>query len=114
MSTSGTVSVKISCPAGESTCSGKITLRTLGAVSASGARSGKQKPSVLTLAVGSFKVTGGKVHVITLHLSKQARALLARSHTLRVRATLAAHDPQGASHTTRMIVTLHAPKTRHK
>jgi hypothetical protein len=71
------------------------------------------KPSVLMLAAGSFAVTGGKVRAVTLHLSAKARVLLARSHTLRVRATLLAHDLQGASHTTQTIVTLRAPKATH-
>jgi hypothetical protein len=114
VSVSGAVTVKIKCPADVSECSGTITLRTLNAVIAGAGRAASHKPSILTLATGSFKVAGGKLRVITLHLSKKARALLARSHTLRVRATLVARDPQGASHTTRMIVTLHAPKARHQ
>jgi hypothetical protein len=40
--------------------------------------------------------------------------LLARTHTLRVRATLLAHDLQDASHTRTTIVTLRAAKPRHK
>jgi subtilase family serine protease len=114
VSFSGAVTLQISCPAGVSECSGTITLRTLKAVSVSGGHAPRQKPSILTLAMGSFTVAGGKLRTITLHLSKEARALLARSHTLRARATLVARDPQGASHTTRMIVTLHAPKARHQ
>jgi hypothetical protein len=113
VSSSGAVTLQISCPAGVSECLGTITLRTLEAVTVSGAHAARQKPSVLTLAVGSFKVLGGKVHTVTLHLSKKARALLARAHTLRVRATLLAHSPQGASHTTRTIVTLRAFKPHH-
>ncbi len=111
VSSSGTVTLKISCPAGESSCSGSITLRTLNAVIAGGPAA-RKKPSVLTLAVGSFTVLGGRVRAVTLHLSAKARVLLARSHTLRARATLVAHAPQGASHTTRTIVTLRAPKPR--
>jgi hypothetical protein len=68
---------------------------------------------VLTLATGSFTVAGGKLVAVTLHLFTKARTLLARTHTLRARATLLAHDPQGASHTTLTIVTLRAAKASH-
>jgi PKD repeat protein len=109
VSPSGALTVKLSCPAGESTCAGNVTLRTLSAVLAAA----KRKASVLTLASGSFTVPGGKVGSVTLHLSGKARKLLARSHTLRVRATILAHDPAGATHTTVTSITLHAPKRHH-
>lgn len=113
VSRAGTVTLKISCPAAETRCSRTITLRTLSAVIAGDGHAARQKPSVLTLAGGSFTVAGGKVQALTLHLSAKARALLARTHTLRARATLLAHDLQGASHTTLTIVTLRAPKPLH-
>jgi hypothetical protein len=112
-SATGAVSVKVSCPAGESRCSGTVTLRTLAAVSVSAARAAKKKASVLTLATGSFTVAGGKVATVKLHLSAKARVLLARSRTLRARATLVAHDPAGATQTTQTIVTLRAAKPTH-
>jgi hypothetical protein len=102
----------VSCPAGETSCAGTITLRTVTAVSASPRRKGK--PAVLTLAAGSFTVPGGKIKAVTLRLSKKARALLTRTHLLRARATIVAHDPAGATHTTQTIVTLHAAKAKRK
>jgi PKD repeat protein len=113
VSSSGAVTLKISCPAGETSCSGGVTLRTLGAVIAVGGRIASGKPSTLKLAAGSFTVAGGEVRAVTLHLSAKARLLLARSHTLRARATLIAHDLSGSSHTTQTTVTLRAPKARH-
>jgi len=113
VSAAGAVSVKVSCPTGESRCSGAVTLRTLAAVSVPAARAAKKKASVLTLATGSFTVAGGKVATVKLHLSAKARVLLARVHTLRARATLVAHDPAGATHTTQTIVTLRAAKLTH-
>jgi hypothetical protein len=112
-SSSGAVSLKISCPAGESSCAGTVTLRTLNAVSASVAGSAKTKATVVTLATGSFTVAGGQVKTVTLHLSAKARTLLARLHILRVRATIVARDPTGETHTKRVIVTLHAAKIKH-
>jgi len=106
----GAVSLAVSCPAGESSCAGTVTLRTLGAVSA---RKKKGKATVLTLASGSFTVAGGATQPVTLRLSGQARALLARLHVLRVIATIVAHDATGATHTTQATVTLHAPKSKH-
>jgi PKD repeat protein len=113
VSSSGALKLKISCPKGESTCLGTVTLRTLTAVIASSGRMSRAKAAVLTLASGSFSMAGGADTTITLHLSSKARALLAKEHTLRVRATLLAHDLQGAHHTTQTIVVLHAAKAAH-
>ena len=108
VSGSGGVSLKLACPAGETSCAGTVTLRTLGAVPAT-AHAGKR---VLTLAAGSFTVVGGKIAAVTLRLSARARALLARMHVLRVQAVIVAHDPAGATHTTQAVVTLRLAKRR--
>lgn len=108
VSPAGAVPIKVNC-LGQSSCAGTVTLRTLTAVSAG---AGKKK-AVLTLASASFTVAGGKVKVLTLHLSAKARGLLARSHVLRARATIVARDSSGASHTTAASVTLKVVKTKH-
>jgi hypothetical protein len=105
---SGAVSITISCPTGVNACAGTVTLRTLGPVRAAA----RAKPAILALAAGSFTVPGGGVRKITLHLSAKARALLARSHELRVRATILAHNPAGATHTGQRVLLLRAPKVR--
>jgi PKD repeat protein len=113
---SGAVKLEIGCPAGDSSCSGTVTLRTLGAVGAraSGRRKGKHK-AILTLATGSFTVAGGQTQAVALHLSSAGRALLARLHTLRVQATIVAHDPSGTTHTTQTTITLRvAAKSKHR
>jgi hypothetical protein len=109
----GTVIVTISCPAEESSCTGTVTLRTLDAVStgATVSRPQKAKAAILKLAVGSFKVTGGRATTVKLRLSSRARALLAHTRVLRARATLLAHDPAGTRHTTQMTVTIHAERS---
>jgi hypothetical protein len=112
-SASGVVTIKVTCPVGVSSCIGTVTLRTLNAVSASAAGAAKSKGSILTLASGSFNVPGGGVRTVTLHLSAKARALLARSHVLRVRATIVAHDSAGGTHTGQTIATLRAAKAKH-
>jgi hypothetical protein len=109
----GAVTVKVSCAAGVKTCTGTVTLRTLGAVSARVASGAAEaKASVLTLASGSFSLTGGQAKAITLHLSAKARRLLAHSHSLRAKATIVAHNAEGASHTTLATVTLRAAKKK--
>jgi PKD repeat protein len=110
VSESGGVTLKLACPAGEASCSGTVTLRTLGAVKASA----RGRKHVLTLATGSFTLAGGRVKAVMLHLSAAARALLARSHVLRVQATVLAHDLAGAIHTTQAIVTLRIAKPSHR
>jgi hypothetical protein len=111
MSPSGVISVKVTCPAGESRCTGKVTLRTLNAVSTAGShRSKKRKPAILTLAVGSFTVAGGRVTTVKLHLSAEGRTLLAHDHLLHARVTIVARDAAGATHTTRTTVTIRAIK----
>jgi PKD domain/Subtilase family len=97
-SASGAFKLKISCPAGESSCEGTVTVRTATAVTA--------RARILTLASASFKIAGGKTTLVKLHLSSRARALLARRHRLRVRVTIAAHDPAGASHSSVATATL--------
>jgi hypothetical protein len=113
-SSDGIVGVKVSCPAGESSCSGTLTLRSLNAVSAAAVHQSKKRTaSIVAVAAGSFKVAGGDATTVKLHLSAKARTLLARAHVLRVRATIVAHDPAGATHTTQAIVTIHAAKASH-
>lgn len=110
---SGTVSVNVSCPARESSCTGTLTLRTLSAVIV-GHQSGKPKAAILALATGSFTVAGGQTATVRLHLSATARKLLARIHVLRALATIVAHDARGATQTSRMTVTIRAAKARHR
>jgi len=113
VSSSGAFTLKISCPAGDKSCSGTVTLRTLKAVVASVGHQAKSKAAILTLATGSFSVTGGKTTTLTLHLSSKARALLAHTHTVSARATIVARDPEGTSHTTSVSLTLRPAKKHH-
>ncbi len=102
----GFVTVKVACPAGETICEGTVSVKTLGAVIAGpGARA-----SVLLLASGRFRVAGGHVVSVRLHLSRRAAALLARKGKLRVRVLILAHDPAGAAHSSHVAVTLYALK----
>ena len=86
----------MSCPAGATTCTGKITLQTLSAArSASGKHTAKR---TVLLAGGPFAVTGGRVATLRLRLSSRAKALLKRSHLLHARATITPSSGSGQSH----------------
>jgi hypothetical protein len=114
VSSSGSFTVKVSCPASAGSCSGTVTLKTAKAVVASAGHAAKKpKAAILTLATASFSITGGQSKTLTLHLSSLGRALLARIHTVIARATLVAHDPSGGSHTTTATVTLRPAKPKH-
>ncbi len=107
-SSAGTLSLRVRCPAGESTCAGTVELRTLDAIRAGNAK----RARVFTLASGYFRVAGGHTATVKLHLSPLGRELLSRQHRLRLRAVIAARDPAGLRHTTTSIVTIRAARAR--
>ncbi len=111
VSAAGAFPLKLTCPGGESSCTGTVAVQTLSAVSAS-AHAAKKK-AILMLASGRFALSGGQAKTLTLHLSAKARSLLAHSHVLRARVTIAAHDPLGGAHTTVAIITLRPAKKHH-
>jgi hypothetical protein len=106
----GSVPLKMSCPTSAAGCTGTVTLKTLTAVSA---RAHAAKKAILTLASGSFQLGAGQAKTITLRLSAKARKLLTRTHSVKARVTIIAHDSAGGSHTTTAVVTLRAPKKHH-
>ena len=114
VSRAGAFVVKIKCPTGETSCSGKITLRSAHAVVAgTGKHGAKAKAAILTLASGSFTVAGGETKTLTLHLSAAARDLLGRLHALSAKATIVAHNPAGGSHTGQSSLTLRLNRPAH-
>lgn len=106
VSKSGAVTLKVKC-LGAGSCSGSVTLRTLTAVSA-----GKHKKAILTLGTGSVTAASGHTASVTVHLSAIGRKLLAKVHSLRVRATILLRDSGGKLHTTALTVTLKLAKHR--
>ncbi len=107
---SGALILKLSCPTGEESCAGTIVLK--GILASAAAK--KHKPTPVTIATGSFTVAGGQAKAVTLHLSAQARRLLAREHVLRATATVSAHDPAGVKRTTTATLTLRLAKPKHR
>ncbi|HEV3284136.1 MAG TPA: PQQ-binding-like beta-propeller repeat protein [Solirubrobacteraceae bacterium] len=119
VNSSGRLTVKVRCPAGVTVCKGTITLRTLKAVLAEAgplavARGGRARAAILTLATGTFRVPGGHVKAITLHLRSRAMRLLRRTHVLRARAVLVIRDGAGTLRSSRATVTLHLARGRRR
>jgi hypothetical protein len=111
MAPSGIVYVLVSCPAGEASCAGTVALRTLSAVTSQAvARTTRPSAAVLVLASGSFKVAGGSTARVKLRLSARARRLLLRRHVLHAQAITVAHDSAGATHTSKVGVTIRLAK----
>jgi hypothetical protein len=116
VSTSGSFTVTLTCPTGQTSCSGSVTLKTLKAVVAAvgHAAKGKPKAAILTLSSGSFELSGGQHKTVTLRLSSAARALLAKTHSIIARVTMVAHNPQGESATSTGTLTLKPAKAAKK
>ncbi|HEY2216943.1 MAG TPA: PKD domain-containing protein, partial [Solirubrobacteraceae bacterium] len=102
---SGSVKLTIACAASGGSCSGTVTLT---APSTGHASVAKAKAKTLTLGKASFKLAAGKTLTVTLHLSRQALAQLARAHSLHATATIILSSGGGAARTVRSTVTLHA------
>lgn len=112
VSSSGVLSIKVSCPTGATGCAGTVTLKTASAVAAR-ASAAKAKKAILTLATGAFSVGGGQTKTITLHLSSAGRKLLAHSHVLAAKATVLAHDAANETSTSLKTLTLRLAKGKH-
>jgi hypothetical protein len=106
----GAFVLKLHCATGATSCSGTITLKTSKAIAA---KKGK-KPAILTLATGSFSLSGGQLKSLTLHLSSTARTVLARTHVLSALATIVARNVAAETATTKASFSLHPAKAAKK
>lgn len=90
----GKVMLKVSCPVGESQCTGRLALRSL-----RGARSA-------ALGGKAFSVLGGETVKVSLKLSKANRKAVKKLRRLRAQATATATDAAGNTGTARKRVTI--------
>lgn len=90
----GNVTVKIACPATETTCTGRLALRSL-----RGARSA-------ALGGKAFSLAGGQSAKVKIHLSKKNRQAVKRLRRMKAQATARATDAAGNQGTTRKVVTI--------
>jgi hypothetical protein len=95
VSRSGRVVLRVACPRSAGRCRGTLRLTA-----------GRRK---LT-AKKSFTVAGGKSKRVTLKLTRSARRLLARKHTLRAVVVATVRDRSGHRATTRTSIRLLAPR----
>jgi hypothetical protein len=99
---SGTIIVKLSCPANAGSCTGTVTLRTV-----TGAPRSRKPPPSLRLAVGSFSIRAGHRTTLKLRLlTARASRLLEHGHLMRVRVALVTHNPGGVTNTSHVLATL--------
>jgi hypothetical protein len=95
VSRTGRVVLRVTCPRSAGRC--RVALRVT-----SGRRTLASKKS--------FTVAGGKSKRVTLKLTRSARRLLARKHTLRVVVVATVRDSSGIRATTRTSIRLLAPR----
>jgi PKD repeat protein len=93
VSRKGTIALRITCPAGERSCIGRLSLRSGGFVSS---------------AVGgkSFRLGGGQTATVRVQLSRAAQRAVKRHHRLRTKATAVARDAAGNTGTSRATITI--------
>lgn len=77
------VSVKLACPQGVATCTGKVTLK-----SASKVRVGRKR-AVITLGSAKYSIAAGASKSVRVNLTAKARSLLKTSKKVRVKLTVA-------------------------
>lgn len=94
----GAITVTVTCPRGESRCSGTLTL---------GARDGKGKRArAVTIARGRFTAAGGKRATVTLKLSSKGRSMLRKSRRLNATVAIRASDAAGNTATANRALTI--------
>jgi hypothetical protein len=109
---SGRVTVKIKCTAGEGSCSGTVVLRTLHAVAAAEGSPAVAR-AVLTLGSAFFNIQVGKEGSIILYLSKAGKHLIAHGHNLAALATIKVKKKPAGYVTTQASLTLRGPQPKH-
>jgi PKD repeat protein len=86
LSRKGTITLRVSCPAGERTCNGRLTVRNVGAK--------------------AFHLGGKQTATLRLHVSRKTQRTIKRRHRLRTRATAVARDAAGNAGTSRAFITI--------
>jgi len=86
LSRKGSIALRVTCPAGERACVGRLTLRAGG---------GK-----------SFRLGGAQTATLRIHLSRAAQRSVKRHHRLRTKATAVARDAAGNPGTSRALITI--------
>jgi hypothetical protein len=97
----GAVRIRVACPATQSLCAGRLTVRTVDRVS-----SGRRKAARLALGAKSFTLAGGHRRTLRVKLARRALHRLRRRARVAVVVTIAARDRAGRHATTRRRLTI--------
>jgi hypothetical protein len=97
----------VSCPVGESVCSGRVRLDLL-----AGGKSARAAAKA-SLGTATYRLKGGETKQVRVKLNQRGKRLLKKRKKLRVKATFRTRDGAGNVATTSQIVTLHAAAFRH-
>jgi hypothetical protein len=97
----GAVSITVACPASQSACAGRLTLRTVDRMS-----SGRRKATTLALGAKTFTLTGGHRRTLRVTLASRALRQLRRHPRVAVVVTVAARDRAGRRATTQRRLTV--------
>jgi hypothetical protein len=97
----GAVRITLACPASQSYCAGRLTLRTARRLSV-----GRQRSAFLALGARTFRVAGGHRRTLTVKLTERAMRRLRSRARVAVVMSVAAHDKAGRHATIRRRLTL--------
>jgi iron transport multicopper oxidase len=103
---SGTLGVRVRCPAQSGECKGTVALRTRSRVRV---HPHQRTPSIVILATSPFTVGGGHTATIKLRLTPSGRTLLTRDRAMRVAVFVTSRDGSGLRHVAQTLATLLAP-----
>jgi hypothetical protein len=95
MSRKGIVSMRIVCPAGERSCSGRLALTSL-----------LRHARGSSLGGASFQLGGGQSQTVKIHLSRKNQRLVKKLHKLSTQATATAKDAAGNSGISKVRLTI--------
>jgi hypothetical protein len=95
----GMVRITLACPAGESYCAGRLTLRTARRLSVGG-------HTFVALGARTFRLAGGHHRTLRIKLSQRAIHRLRSAASIAVVITVAAHDKRGRHATVHRRLTM--------
>jgi hypothetical protein len=107
----GNVDLRVLCPAQPGSCTGTVAIRTRGLVRVS---PHERKPSIVTVASGSFEIVAGHTKTIVMRLTPRGRILLARDRMMHVAVWLTTHETAGPAHVVHALATLRAAGPTHR
>lgn len=108
----GVARIRVTCPAGESSCTGRVSLASARKLDRDG--KGPAKPRLVPLGKASLILAGGAARTVSITLSTANRALLAARGSLRVKVTATARDAAGNRGTATRALTLLPPTAKPK